>query len=526
MVQGLQEKGNSNHQEKQILDKKTAMQVSTGSSAFRNAQELQAAEPTRLPSLEQDQPVAHVSPPKELGPSVLPSGPCTALPVVIAPPPPPPPREPPGIRSEVGSRAASSSSWKPSVAVKAGTTWRSVLAGVPDGRSSEGATAALGDDVRFTQTNSMKEGRRGRLSSEMVLPDNSASIKGRRDKGMKPGKGEVGSGTRLSHGWGAKQMDQPVHRRRQGRETPAGDNHGRSAASAAKMKGKGPRRGQLVENVHGLTGDGQAEAPANPTSAGLQSMPVAFAWSSPLADEVARLQLTAAATTAAESMEALDARIECRLGQPLLEPAGDLESTAAAAAADVLGDVITALPADLSLELDEGTQGTVNTHAGSASPPMPGCSAEGFGLPVSRGGTSPPPFPGTLFPLPGVSSLWQPQPLQKVITCRNAFFFHMHLGCGFNDDLFVGHVVFAQGTTSPQPDLATAMQSFYGTVQPAFTFGTHTSLPQAPSLGTSSGPASPSPLLMQFGPVAAAFGQHDRQVRLQTVFYRSYRDYG
>ncbi|GAB4815390.1 hypothetical protein N2152v2_002436 [Parachlorella kessleri] len=215
----------------------------------------------------------------------------------------------------------------------------------------------------------------------------------------------------------------------------------------------------------------------------------AFGWSSPLADEVAKLQLSAAASAEAElavevagaatsashvadmARESLPAAmmLEVGLDQELLEPsarvmagamppATALEPLPAATAAlgnaagaqaepalsaaamvgtssglDLLGDdVITALPADLSLDLAGGTVASpavepgVPPHSAFVLPPQP------------QHAVSPPPFPASYFPitsLPGEPS-----------------------------------------ATS----LAAAAQSLYSIAQhggPHFTFGTHTNIP-------------------------------------------------
>ena len=76
-----------------------------------------------------------------------------------------------------------------------------------------------------------------------------------------------------------------------------------------------------------------------------------------------------------------------------------------------LRDVITALPADLNLDI-----------AGPLSPAPPPATTTvsgSFGLPPPRTAASPPPFPGGLFPMPA-GSTWQPQAPPQVCHCSSA----------------------------------------------------------------------------------------------------------
>lgn len=145
-------------------------------------------------------------------------------------------------------------------------------------------------------------------------------------------------------------------------------------------------------------------------------MGVAFGWSSPLADEVVKLQLTAASAAAPEpaalgpSSDQLvggDLALLPTLGRDLREPSQQVHVQEQAAAlapppADQLADVITALPADLSLDLAAPHAPAPGPVVGqpfhSPTPPPPSAS--------------PPPFPGGLFP--ATSASWQAQLPSKV----------------------------------------------------------------------------------------------------------------
>lgn len=201
----------------------------------------------------------------------------------------------------------------------------------------------------------------------------------------------------------------------------------------------------------------QAAGPASSTSA------AAFGWSSPLADEVAKLQLSAAASAETElaaevastaaaagsgaelvggaggtlpTMPLLGAGLlepaqppaapQLQQGPaPALEPAPPGQEAGAGAApglvADLLGDdVITALPADLSLDLAPG-------------------GAQPYGLPPApQAAQTPPPFPGGLFPIPAMAvggpNPWQHTPSLQASTARKPHVHHC-IPCAFPSPL-------------------------------------------------------------------------------------------
>ncbi|PSC71429.1 hypothetical protein C2E20_5236 [Micractinium conductrix] len=207
-----------------------------------------------------------------------------------------------------------------------------------------------------------------------------------------------------------------------------------------------------------------AAAPAGAAAGAGVSAPLmgaAFGWSSPLADEVAKLQLSTAGAhdgpagivplgpTTTEHQLASSLALLPTLGRDLREPSPPMQPAAAAAApadpsSGSVADVITSLPADLSLDL-------------AAAPPAAPAAAPavGAGQPFSSASppppsASPPPFPGGLFP--ATTASWAQPPSKEAV------------------QLFEG---------------AAAGQSF--------AFGSITSTH------------------MQFGPVAAAFGQQQPQ---------------
>lgn len=165
---------------------------------------------------------------------------------------------------------------------------------------------------------------------------------------------------------------------------------------------------------HAGAGDVPALQPSTAAAAAVGGtaapiMPPAFGWSSPLADEVAKLQLTASGGSAQQSAAGGDAGVPLVASHmALLPPLGhDLHGAAALQQhqppQDSMADVITSLPADLTLDLGPAASGGapppgMGQPFPSASPPPPSAS--------------PPPFPGGLFP--SASSSWQAQPPSRV----------------------------------------------------------------------------------------------------------------
>lgn len=179
-----------------------------------------------------------------------------------------------------------------------------------------------------------------------------------------------------------------------------------------------------------------AASSATSSSAGApSSMPAAFGWSSPLADEVAKLQLsasTAAKPVAAASLGGSlsggplvathmallptlgrDLREPSMLLQPAAQPTAVVAQAAPGPASDAMADVITSLPADLTLDL-----GAAQPHVAPQPPAHVERLADAGGSPgppfpsPPPPSASPPPFPGGLFP--SASSSWQAQPPSKV----------------------------------------------------------------------------------------------------------------
>ena len=172
-------------------------------------------------------------------------------------------------------------------------------------------------------------------------------------------------------------------------------------------------------------------------------MPAAFGWSSPLADEVAKLQLTSSSGSnlatplgpvASDQLVTSHMALLPTLGRDLRQPGTLLAQQrqqqqqqqaplpalpASASTPDSMADVITSLPADLTLE-DLGTAAPAASGMLTSGHAVADSSSSVMGRPFPSPSppppsASPPPFPGGLFP--AASSSWQSQPPSKASPC-------------------------------------------------------------------------------------------------------------
>ena len=298
--------------------------------------------------------------------------------------------------------------------------------------------------------------------------------------------------------------------------------------------------GLVAAAVVGTAAGAQPEVPplqtapaigaATATSTGMAPiMPAAFGWSSPLADEVAKLQLTAGgsaaqqdaslvaplAPAAGDQLVANHMALLPTLGRDLREPSTLLQPTqrqqqdvlpmavvpAAApgipSSADRMADVITSLPADLTLDLGAAAPGVPgvlasgNATSGTA-PPASVPVGQPFASPSPPPpSASPPPFPGGLFP--ATSSSWQAQPPSKASSCVLTLLRLLPAVCFADWVQICIESLTLPASPPPRPALQEAVQLFEGVVAtPGFNFGSIASHH------------------MQFGAVAAAFGQQQQ----------------
>lgn len=484
----------------------------------------------------------------------------------VAPPPPPPPAAAkPPQQPQLAARIS---------VVKPGVSWRAMVAGVPDGSAvSPLQPLGTGDDGERSDTGKGKRGKEGKKEAAPAAAPASAagaaaaaggapkqrSKRAARGKkgGSQGGEDDVppqdGAGQQepqersvpaaadgkssrsRGRGRGKGTADQPAA------DQPAGEPAASAALAAAaepaallpaeaEAEPAAPATGAAAEVAAGmppsLQPDAQLEAPAvaapllqpaaapTATAAGVVAplMGAAFGWSSPLADEVAKLQLSAASSATqpaagsgmaaqlgaptadqlASSM-ALLPTLGPDLGQPspALPPAQQGLAATAALPVDSMADVITSLPADLSLDLSAAPPAT----AVAASAAVLGASASFPSTSPPPPSASPPPFPGGLFPATGAS--WHAQLPSKVST--------RILRCGHGRAAESAAAQLLCRGAPPDP-LCACRPSSPGLPQEAVQLfesagPTHHAFSSFGGLGSH----------MQFGPVAAAFGQQQQQ---------------